>query len=339
MLRLLVLFCFIEMGVTTMTAQGRARRPMTEFTTDTAMVHDPVMAYEDGVYYMFSTGMGIQLMTSSDRRSWTFKPGGVMGRDGIPAWTHDSVPGFRNHVWAPDIFRFNNRWWIAYSCSTFGRNTSAIGLISSPTLATPQWTDEGCVITSRQDRNNWNAIDANICADADGRPWMTFGSFWDGIQIISLDSTMHAVGSPRTIARRWGDNLSHGGNPTSEYAGENAIEAPFIFHKDGWYYLFVSWDYCCRGEKSTYRVAVGRSRKITGPYLDRNGKDMSIGGGTPFFGGDGVSLQAAGHCAAYSFPDGDIFICHGYSVAHDGAAILVQRKISWTDDGWPTVEP
>ena len=162
MLRLLVLFCFIEMGVTTMTAQGRTRRPMTEFTTDTAMVHDPVMAYEDGVYYMFSTGMGIQLMTSSDRRSWTFKPGGVMGRDGIPAWTHDSVPGFRNHVWAPDIFRFNNRWWIAYSCSTFGRNTSAIGLISSPTLATPQWTDEGCVITSRQDRNNWNAIDANI---------------------------------------------------------------------------------------------------------------------------------------------------------------------------------
>ena len=130
-----------------------------------------------------------------------------------------------------------------------------------------------------------------------------------------------------------------GGNPTSEYAGENAIEAPFIFHKDGWYYLFVSWDYCCRGEKSTYRVAVGRSRKITGPYLDRNGKDMSIGGGTPFFGGDGVSLQAAGHCAAYSFPDGDIFICHGYSVAHDGAAMLVQRKISWTDDGWPTVEP
>ena len=59
MLRLLVLFCFIEMGVTTMTVQGRTRRPMTEFTTDTAMVHDPVMAYEDGVYYMFSTGMGI----------------------------------------------------------------------------------------------------------------------------------------------------------------------------------------------------------------------------------------------------------------------------------------
>ena len=112
-----------------------------------------------------------------------------------------------------------------------------------------------------------------------------------------------------------------------------------LLKKDGWYYLFVSWDYCCRGEKSTYRVAVGRSRKITGPYLDRNGKDMATGGGTPFFGGDGVSLQAAGHCAAYSFPDGDIFICHGYSVAHDGAAMLVQRKISWTDDGWPTVEP
>ena len=326
MLRLLVLFCFIEMGVTTMTAQGRTRRPMTEFTTDTAMVHDPVMAYEDGVYYMFSTGMGIQLMTSSDRRSWTFKPGGVMERDGIPAWTHDSVPGFRNHVWAPDIFRFNNRWWIAYSCSTFGKNTSAIGLMSTRDL-TPGaiWNDEGPLVCSRDGRDNWNAIDANFVIDDNDRPWLVFGSFWDGIQIVPLDSTMH-ISNPKeqkTIARRY---------PGKK---ENPVEAPFIFKHGGYYYLFVSWDYCCKGMDSTYKVVVGRSKKVDGPYLDRNGKDMAQGGGTLVIEGDKKEFEAAGHNSAYTVNGTDIFLCHGYSVVLDGASILIKKEMIWSEDGWP----
>ncbi|MBQ5507627.1 MAG: family 43 glycosylhydrolase, partial [Prevotella sp.] len=117
--------------------------------------------------------------------------------------------------------------------------------------------------------------------------------------------------------------------------GRNAIEAPFIFKHNGWYYLFVSWDYCCRGAKSNYRVAVGRSKKVEGPYLDRNGKDMANGGGTLFLEGDKKEWEAAGHCAAYTFDGEDIFICHGYSATQNGAAMLIQRPISWTTDGWP----
>lgn len=310
----------------------------TTLNAQSPMVHDPVMAYEDGTYYLFATGHGIQQMTSRDCKTWTVSPQPVMTV--IPQWTRDSVPGFTNHVWAPDIIRWHDRWWLAYSCSTFGKNGSAIGLLSSSSLKSPIWNDEGCIVTSREQRDNWNAIDPNFIIDEDDQPWLVWGSFWDGIQIARLDTTMHlAKGEiPRTIARRYSPkDLNRMPNPTSQYAGTNAIEAPFIMKHGGYYYLFVSWDYCCMGSKSTYRVVVGRSKTVDGPYVDRDGEDMREGGGTPVIAGDKKEFEALGHCAAYHYDDKDIFICHGYSIAHNGASILVQRPIRWTADGWPEI--
>ena len=319
------------------------------FVTDTPMVHDPVMAYEDSTYHIFATGMGIQHMTSVDRKNWTVHAEPVMSV--IPHWTHDSVPGFTHHVWAPDIIQYRGKWWMAYSCSTFGKNGSAIGLLSARKLAFGLWDDEGCIVTSREGRDNWNAIDPNFVIDDNDQPWMVWGSFWDGIQLARLDTTMHIAKGckPQTIARRFNleskaaknalpINPNPHKNPTSDYAGPNAIEAPFIFKHDGWYYLLVSWDYCCQGSKSNYRVAVGRSKTVDGPYLDRNGVDMRYGGGNIFLEGDKKQFEAAGHCAAYQMNGQDVFICHGYSIAHQGASILIQRPICWTSDGWPELK-
>ena len=323
--------------------------PRTDFQTDTPMVHDPVMAVEDSTYYIFATGMGIQQMTSKDRHTWTVKSDPLMSV--IPQWTHDSVPGFTHHVWAPDVIRYRGRWWLAYSCSTFGRNGSAIGLLSTRSLASGLWNDEGCIVCSREGRDNWNAIDPNFVIDDEDQPWLVWGSFWDGIQLIRLDTTMHVAVSqrPTTIARRYNltdpdgkkalsVNPNPPKNPTSDFAGPNAIEAPFIFKHNGWYYLFVSWDYCCQGSKSNYRVAVGRSKTVEGPYLDPDGKDMRDGGGMLFIEGDKKEYEAAGHCAVYHIDGQDIFICHGYSVAHGGASTLIQRPISWTSDNWPAID-
>ena len=259
----------------------------------------------------------------------------------------------------------------------------SIGLLTTRSLASGLWEDEGCIVASKEKRDNWNAIDPNFVIDEQDQPWLVWGSFWDGIQIVRLDTTMHvakesgvrsqeSVG-PRTIARRYNLNnkdaktalpinpkaaierkqnqvglnsaereqarpkVNPPKNPTSDYAGPNAIEAPFIFKHDGWYYLFVSWDYCCQGSKSNYRVAVGRSKTVDGPYLDSKGIDMRYGGGNLFLEGDKKEYEAAGHCAAYTFEGQDIFICHGYSVAQNGASILIQRPITWTSDGWPKI--
>jgi arabinan endo-1,5-alpha-L-arabinosidase len=334
------------------------------FATDTVMAHDPVMAYENGTYYLLSTGMGIQWATSRDRKTWVVQSSPFI--ENLPKWTADSVPGFTSHVWAPDVIRWHDRWWLTYSCSTFGKNTSAIGLMSSDRL-NGAWKDHGCVVKSQAKRDEWNAIDSNIAIDDDDQPWMVWGSFWDGIQIARLnlpttpndqttnlpisqttnllnDQTTNTLTDQTTIARRYrkGDpNAAE--NPTSKFAGRNSIEAPFIFKKNGYYYLLVSWDYCCRGAKSNYRVAVGRSKTITGPYLDKNGKDMRNGGGTILIEGDKKEFEAAGHCSAYTFPTAnggteDIFVCHGYSVTKNGMALLVQRPIEWTKDGWPKLK-
>ena len=347
------------------------------FVTDTVMVHDPAMAYEDGTYYLLSTGQGLQWATSKDRRSWVVQPTPFI--EELPQWTRDSVPGFRSHVWAPDIVRWHNRWWLTYSCSTFGKNTSAIGLMSADRL-NGTWRDEGCIVKSQERRDQWNAIDSNIAIDSDDQPWMVWGSFWDGIQIgglsvesselsvessglsvessglsvessglrvessgvsvessgLSVESSGLRVKGVKTIARRYrvGDPDA-AENPTSKFAGRNAIEAPFIFSHDGYYYLFVSWDYCCRGAKSNYRVVVGRSKSIDGPYVDRDGKPMLEGGGMLLLEGDKQEYEAAGHCAVYRFGQEDVFICHGYSTQLNGASILIQRKLGWTADGWP----
>ena len=316
--------------------------PQDPVVVDSPFVHDPVLAYEDGTYYLYCTGHGITQMTSKDRQHWTLDREGVLSKDQIPAWTHDSVPGFETHIWAPDVIKYRGKWYMAYSCSTFGKNTSAIGLLSNKKLSDRKgWKDEGCIIASKGKRDNWNAIDPNFIIDEKGKPWMTWGSFWDGIQLIPLDKTLHPKkgAKPQTIARRYALERSDvPGNPTSKEAGPNAIEAPFIMKHGDYYYLFVSWDYCCRGIKSNYRVAVGRSKQVAGPYLDKEGKPMLEGGGTLILEGDKKEYEAMGHCSAYSFPDGDEFFCHGYSVAKNGASILVQKRIRWTSDGWLTLE-
>ena len=341
-------------------SQNNNRRPhfrRMAYVTDTIMAHDPVLAYEEpragerrgansGTFFLFSTGMGLQWATSNDLKSWVVQPTPFI--EEIPAWTYDSVPGFRGHVWAPDVVRWHDRWWLAYSCSTFGKNTSAIGLMSASRL-NGEWKDEGCLVASKDKRDQWNAIDPAFIIDEADRPWLTWGSFWDGIQIAKMntkDGNMTVVPASlnaraKTIARRVApkDSLAAAPNPTSKFAGRNAIEAPFILRHNGWYYLFVSWDYCCRGAMSNYRVAVGRSRRVDGPYLDRSGKDMAMGGGTLILEGDKQEWEAAGHSAAYDLKDGrTIFVCHGYSARHSGTAFLICREVQWTADGWPVLK-
>ena len=337
------------MIATNVFAQGHNTKDYEGKTFQKPFVHDPVMAVENGVTYIYATGMGIDELASTDGINYKAE-GSVLKK--IPTWTHDSVPEFKYHVWAPDIIKYHGKWYMAYSCSSFGKNTSAIGLLSNKRLADKDsWKDEGCIIASRGARDNWNAIDPNFVIDKKDTPWLVFGSFWDGIQLVKLNNTMHVAKGekPRTIARRFAFNTrevpeSEGGPKKllpgnySLNAGQNAIEAPFIFKHNGYYYLFVSWDYCCMGAKSSYRVVVGRSRNIEGPYLDNRGIDMLNGGGLPVIEGDKKTFEAAGHCAAYTIANKDFFICHGYDIALDGAATLIKKEIKWDNNDWPILQ-
>lgn len=290
------------------------------------LVHDPVMAKEGDTYYMFSTGWNISVMSTRDLKNWRFEKEVF---NAPPQWAVDRIKGYEGHTWAPDIIYYDGAYHIFYSCSTFGKNTSAIGHAYRRTLDptdTVPWTDTGLVIDSKEGKNNYNAIDPNIILDKKGNPWMSFGSFWGGIQLVRLTKDMTSTVKPErlyTICDR-------------REAGTNAVEAPFIFKHGKYYYLFVSFDYCCKGLKSNYNVVVGRSRKITGPYLDKDGKDMAHGGGTPVVASNS-EFVAIGHSAAYRFGDKDYFMAHGYSRTQDGASKLFLCEMTWDKDGWPVV--
>ncbi len=299
-------------------------------------VHDPVMAKEGDHYYVFSTGPGITIYRSDDLEHWRW-----VGRafEGEPDWARTVVPDFSGHLWAPDIFEHDGKWYLYYSVSAFGKNTSAMGVTVSETLDPDSpdygWTDLGPVIQSVPHRDDWNAIDPAIVEDDEGQVWMSFGSFWSGLKLFRLDETLAAPAEPQewaSIARRPREAATPG-----EEAGIGAIEAPYIFRKGDWYYQFVSFDLCCRGMNSTYNVRVGRSKDVTGPYLDRDGVSLVEGGGTLVIGGN-ERWVAVGHNAAYTFDGKDWLVLHAYETADEAKQKLRILPISW-DDGWPHVDP
>jgi len=299
-------------------------------------VHDPVMAKEGEFYYVFSTGPGITIYQSKDLKGWKW-----VGRvfEGEPDWARQVVPGFRGHLWAPDIVEKDGRFYLYYSVSAFGKNTSAMGVAVNETLDPDapdyRWMDRGLVIQSIPNRDHWNAIDPAVIIDEDGIPWMSFGSFWEGLKLVKLADDMVSLAEPQewySLARRPGDPRDPAASP-----GAGAIEAPFIFRKGDWYYLFVSFDKCCRGMDSDYKIMVGRSKSVTGPYLDRSGKPMLQGGGTLVLEGDD-DWVALGHNAAYSYDGRDYLVFHAYETADNAKQKLRILPIRW-DEGWPTVDP
>ncbi len=298
-------------------------------------VHDPVMARQDGTYYLFCTGFGISVYASTDLQNWErLKP--VF--ENPPQWAVDAVKGFRGHIWAPDISFRNGKYYLYYSVSAFGKNTSCIGLATNTTLDPNdpefKWEDHGKVVESVPGRDLWNAIDPNLIVDEEGTPWLTFGSFWRGMKLFRLNEEQSAPAEPQewhTVAARPRDYYTE-----DNLAGEGAIEAPFIFRKNGYYYLFVSYDYCCRGLESNYKIMVGRSEKVTGPYLDKRGRNMVHGGASLVLEGN-KDWPGVGHNSVYTFDGKDYLVYHGYDAAENGRSKLIINELSWDEEGWPLV--
>ncbi|HJU55525.1 MAG TPA: arabinan endo-1,5-alpha-L-arabinosidase [Pyrinomonadaceae bacterium] len=296
---------------------------------DVRNVHDPTVIEEGGKYYIFSTRAGIAVRCSEDLVRWRLC-GDVFGH--LPGWAVEDVKGLRG-LWAPDVSYFNGKYHLYYSASTFGSNRSSIGLVTNRTLDSAsdkyRWEDQGKVISSVA-ADDWNAIDPNIVLDEDGQPWLSFGSFWSGIKMRKIDlatgklstadQTLYALASrPRT----------------KEQPG--AIEAPAILRKNGYYYLFVSFDFCCKGVNSTYNIRVGRSRKVTGPYVDRSGKPMMEDGGTILLAGSG-RWRGPGHCAILQEKGGEKLVYHAYDAEARGIPTLRIAPLNWDAEGWPAVK-
>jgi arabinan endo-1,5-alpha-L-arabinosidase len=288
----------------------------------TAPIHDPTLIKEGDRYYVFSTGPGISIHCSKDMLYWT-NCGKALTL--YPQWVYQAIPGVTD-LWAPDIVFLDGTFHLYYSASTFGSNRSAIGLATNVTLdqGSPnyKWVDQGEVV-STQRSDNHNAIDANLVADQIGERWLVYGSHWTGIKMRKVDSL---TGKPSTA-----DSTLYS---LASRPGITAIEGAFITYRNDYYYLFVSFDACCRGVDSTYKIMIGRSEQITGPYMDRDGKALMEGGGSLVYAGS-KRWRGPGHNSIYKEKDTYWMVYHSYDAELNGAPTLRIEALQWDKDGWP----
>lgn len=307
-------------------ADAAASAPVT--ITD---LHDPTMTkYGSGTYCAFGTGLtqtssnpgGIRVkkLSSSNPMSGTWTDAGTIP---VPSWVKSQYPAAIN-VWAPEIFKesSSSTYYMYYSVSGFGTQVSAIGVASSKTPCTASsWTDHGIIVSSKAG-STYNAIDPNVFRDDAGQLWLSFGSFFGGIATVKMSSPTSPVSSGASII-----NVAKRSSP-------NAVEGASVVKHGDHYFLFTSWDSCCKGSGSTYKTRVGRSTSPSGPFVDENGVKLTSGGGTSFLAATGNYIGPGG---------GDIYvegstwyyIFHYYDKANNGAVKTAIQSISWSSTKWP----
>lgn len=297
-------------------------------------VHDPAVAFEDGTYHLFFTGTWLEHRTSTDLVSWS-EPDSVF--DDLPTWASDELAPAPTNLWAPDLSWWGGQWHLYYAASVWppGEMATRNSVIAHATTKTLNpsaedfgWVDHGPVVRSAgplmgEDRSGWNAIDASVVLDDGGAPWLVWGSGFEGLFLAPLleDGTLDESVEPINVAQR-------------EDHPVLVVEAPTIVERDGWWYLFASYDLCCAGVRSNYNVRVGRSRTLTGPYVDQDGRALTDGGGTKILSAYGDVL-GPGHQTVYEQGGTWWLLHHWYDPAADGAPALGIRPLDWDDDGWP----
>jgi len=339
---------FATLAVATLTAvalcsgSSHAQSRTISVSGDVEYVHDPSVIKDGDTWYEFGTANGpvrdgeLPIRCSPDLHIWK-RCGNVF--DHIPEWIKKESPATKE-LWAPDISFLNGEYHLYYAFSVFGKNTSGIALLTNKTLdphsSNFKWEDRGLILRSKEE-DNFNAIDPNLVLDPKGGAWLAFGSFWDGIKMRRIDPKSGKLDTSDTklysLARRKRP-ANPPPNPPGLPGNWQAIEAPFIVHHGDYFYLFVSFDLCCRGTHSNYKTMVGRSHGVTGPYVDASATPMLEGGGKAVLLGNDRWIGPGGESVRQG-PDGDIMIFHAYD-GKSGDAYLQLSAIDWAG-GWPHV--
>lgn len=269
-------------------------------------IHDPSTIMEcDGKYYTFGTGGGG--LISED--GWTWNGGGVRPGGGA----------------APDAIKIGDRYLIAYSATGGGLGGGHAGRVLTMWNKTldPNSPDfaytEPIEVAHSLDDEDCDAIDAGLLLDpTTGRLWLTYGTYFGFIRIVELD--------PKTGKR------VEGNEPVNIAID---CEATDLMYRNGWYYLLGTHGTCCDGPNSTYNIVVGRSRNVTGPYLDNMGRDMLKGGGKMVIAA-GDRKTGPGHFGRYIEDDGVEKMSFHYEADFDqgGRSVLAIRPLLWKND-WP----
>lgn len=274
----------------------------------------------DGYFYSYATGQ--RCRKSKDLVHWEALPNCI----GRPTWndsTYVNAEGKRvtdyYSFWACDVSRVDDRYLMYYACALWGNGTrTGIGVATgkSPT----SFTDRGRMFRSTEIGVH-NSIDPVFWQEKD-KKYLAWGSFHD-IYITELTDDGLAVKDF---------------NNKKKLAG-GAFEGAMIHKRGRYYYLFCSVGSCCDGLKSTYRTVVGRSENLMGPYTNKQGGNMIDNNYTTIISGND-DWKGTGHNSEIITDDegNDWLLYHAYSAKDpDAGRMMLIDKITWTADGWPTV--
>lgn len=283
---------------------------------DIAMPDPTVIKAADGYFYVYATEStrNVPIMKSKDLVEWTYCN---------TAFTNKTRPRFepKAGIWAPDINYINGKYVLYYAMSVWGgEQTCGIGVATADSPQGP-FTDHGKMFRSNE-IGVQNSIDPSLL-QYEGRNYLVWGSF-RGIYVIELTA----------------DGLSIMPGAKKKRIAGTAFEAVYIHKHGDYYYMFASIGSCCQGVKSTYKVVVGRSKKVWGPYKDKTGKPMLkngyslVIGANDHFVGNGHGSQIIRDDAGQ-----DWLLYHGFlrSTPENGRILLLDQ-IKWDQEGWPYVE-
>jgi arabinan endo-1,5-alpha-L-arabinosidase len=267
-------------------------------------IHDPSTIVQcNNRFYTYGTG-GSSLVSDD---GFTWRRGTALPRRGL----------------APDVIHLGDRYYVYIAANIGAQPKAAINMLSNKTLdpAAPDYKwEEGGVVASSDGIEDSNAIDPGVFLDPnDGRLWMVYGSYFGYIRLVELD-------------RKTGKRLNLNDKPVD--LAINCEASDMIYH-EGWYYLLATHGSCCRAADSGYNIRVGRSRKVTGPFVDHLGVDMIQGGGKLLIGSGGRVI-GAGHFGLIDSGDGlQKFSLHWEAdLYRGGASVLDILPLLWKD-GWP----
>jgi len=267
-------------------------------------IHDPSTIMEcDGKYYTFGTGGG-GLMSED---GWVWNSGAVRPGGGV----------------APDVVKIGERYYVSYAKGAGGaQHASNVYVMWTKTLD-PKSPDFGfkdeTLVASSDGIEDCDAIDPAFLLDpTDGRLWCSYGTYFGFIRLVELD--------PKTGKRVVG-------NKALNIAID--CEATDLMYQDGWYYLLGTHGTCCDGANSTYNIVVGRSKKVTGPYLDNMGRNMIEGGGKMVLAAGGRTA-GAGHFGRTVLENGVEKMSFHWEadLNQSGRSVLGIRPLLWKN-GWP----
>ena len=334
------------LGIALLTIVGCSERPLTcqispnvvDNDAATSPIHDPSIEHFDDRYYVYSSSALGSFYQSADLTNWQAS-GAVF--DAMPDWLLRELPE-ADHIGAPDISYYQGRYLLFYQSHISDTCNAATGLASNAVLDPEHpdyaWVDHGLILRSKpfyddvpiycgNDDATFNAIDAQFFVDEENIPWLVFGSTIGGIKLIQLDpKTLKPADDAAytTLAQRW------------LLQEDPIIEAPFITFRDGYYYLFMSFNHCCIYDDTSYQMRFGRSKEVTGPYIDQQGWPLYLGGGSLLIATD-PPFVATGHGDIMQADDRHWLVHHAKLPAKNHLAHLQIRALNWTEDQWPTV--